>query len=58
MAAGVRKFTFFDVFHPGAKNSNRHLVFLFARHGTGVTADTSVLINYKSVAHGIRLGKS
>jgi hypothetical protein len=51
VAAGVRKFTFFNIFHPGAKHSNRHLVLLFARHGTGVTANTSILINYKSVAH-------
>jgi hypothetical protein len=51
VAAGVRKFALLDVFHPGAKHSNGHLVLLFARHGTGVTANTSILINYKSVAH-------
>jgi hypothetical protein len=51
VAAGVRKFALFDVFHPGAKDSNGHLVFLFARHGTGVTANTSILIDNESVAH-------
>jgi hypothetical protein len=51
MAAGMRKFALFDVFDPGAKHPNGHLVFLFACHGTGVTANTSILIDDESVAH-------
>jgi len=51
VAAGMRKFTLLDVLDPGAKDPDRNLVFLFARHGTGVTANTSVLVNDKAVAH-------
>jgi len=51
VAAGVRELAFLNILHPGAKDTDRHLVFLFARHRTGVTANTSVLINYKAVAH-------
>jgi hypothetical protein len=51
VAAGVRECAFLDVFHPGAKNPNGHLVFLFARHSTSVTANTSILIDNESVAH-------
>jgi len=54
VAAGVRKFTFLYVLDPGAKDPNWNLVFLFARHRTGVTADTSVLVNDKAVAHEFR----
>src|SRR5215471_16005723 len=53
VTAGVRKFTFLDVFDPGAKNAHRDLVFLFARHRTGVTPNTSVLVNDKAVAHAV-----
>jgi hypothetical protein len=51
MAAGVRKFTLFHVLDPGAEHTQRNLVLLFARHGTGVTANTSVLIDNKAVTH-------
>jgi len=54
VAAGVRKFTFLDVLHPGAKDPNRNLMFLFARHRTGVTSNTSVLVNNKAVTHEFR----
>jgi len=54
VAAGVRKFTFLDVLDPGAKDPNRNLMFLFARHRTGVTPNTSVLVNDKAVTHEFR----
>ena len=40
-----------DMFYPGAKDTDRHLVFLFARDGAGMTANTPVLIDDKSVSH-------
>jgi len=51
VAAAVGKFALLDVFDPGAKHAQRDLVLFLARHGTGVTADTSVLIDDESVAH-------
>jgi len=51
MTAGVREFTFLDVLDPGAEYPHWNLMLLFARHRTGVTADTSVLIDDESVAH-------
>jgi len=49
--AGVRELTFFDVLYPGAKYPDRHLVLLFARHRAGMTANTSILVDYKAIAH-------
>ena len=51
VAGGVGKLTLFDMLDPGAKNTNRHLVFLFARDRAGVTPDTPVLVDDKSVSH-------
>jgi hypothetical protein len=51
VAAAVGKFALLDVFHPRAKHTQRDLVLFLARHGTGVTADTSVLIDDEPVAH-------
>ena len=51
MAAGVREFALLDIFHPRAKHAHRHLMLFFTRNGTCVTANTSVVINNKSVAH-------
>jgi hypothetical protein len=47
----VRKFALLDVLDPGAKDTDRDLMFLFARHRAGVTTDAAVLIDDKSVSH-------
>lgn len=51
MARSARKFALLDVLDPGAKDTDRDLMFLFARHRAGVTTDTAVLIDDKSVSH-------
>ena len=51
VARGMGKLAFFDVLDPGAENTHRDLVFLFARDRAGVTPDTPVLIDDKSVSH-------
>src|SRR5262249_13316993 len=51
MAANVGELAFLDVLDPGAKPPHRNLMFLLARHRAGVTANTSVLIDNKPVAH-------
>ena len=51
VAAGVRERTFFDVLYPGPKYPDRHLVLLFARHRASMTANTSILVDYKAIAH-------
>jgi hypothetical protein len=51
VASGLGELAGLHVFHPRSKNSDGDLVFLLARHRTGVTADTSVLVDNKPVAH-------
>jgi hypothetical protein len=51
VARSVRKLALLDVLDPSAKYTNRHLVFLFARDRAGVTPDTPVLVDDKSVSH-------
>jgi hypothetical protein len=51
VARSVGELALFNMLYPGPKHANRHLVFLFARDGAGVTANTSVLIDHKSVSH-------
>jgi hypothetical protein len=45
------KLTLFDVLDPSAKYTHRHLVFFFARDRAGVTSNTTVLIDDKSISH-------
>jgi hypothetical protein len=47
----VRELALLDMLDPGAKYTNRHLVFLFARNRAGVTPDTPVLVDNKSISH-------
>ncbi len=49
MAAGMRKGTFFNVFDPGAKDTQRDAVLFLARQSTRVASDTSVMIDDKAV---------
>jgi hypothetical protein len=51
VARRVRELALFDMLHPSAKDANWHLVLLFARDRAGVTPDTSVLVDNKSVSH-------
>jgi hypothetical protein len=51
VAGGVGELALFDVLDPSAKYTNGHLVFLFARDCAGVTPDTPVLVDDKSVSH-------
>jgi hypothetical protein len=55
VAAAMRKLAFFDRLDPSSKNPDRNLVFLLARHRTGVTPNTSILVDYESVSHGANL---
>jgi hypothetical protein len=43
----------FDILHPCAIHAHRDVMLFFARHRAGVTADATVLIDDKSVAHFI-----
>jgi hypothetical protein len=51
IAPGLRERAGLYVFHPCSKNSEGDLVFLFAGHRAGVTANTSILVNNEPVAH-------
>ena len=51
VALGVWKLAGLHVFHPCSKNSDGDLVFLLARHRTGVAANTSILVDNEPVAH-------
>lgn len=48
---GVRELALLDVLYPGAKHADRNVVLFLASHSTGVTPDTSILIEYKAIAH-------
>jgi hypothetical protein len=50
MAAGVGKFSLFDVFDPGAEHAHRDVVLFFTGNGAGVTTDAAVVIDYEAVA--------
>jgi hypothetical protein len=47
----MRELALFDLLYPSTKDTHRHLVFLFARDRTGVTANAAVLIDDKTVSH-------
>jgi hypothetical protein len=51
VAGGVGELALFDMLYPGPKYTNGYLVFLLARDRAGVTPDTPVLVNNKSVSH-------
>jgi hypothetical protein len=58
VAPGMRIYTFLDVLDPGAKHAHRNLVLLFTGYRTGVTANTSVLIDDESIAHEVLYSSS
>lgn len=47
----VRKLALLDVLYPGAKHANRDVIFFFTCHGTGMTPDTSILVQHEAIAH-------
>jgi hypothetical protein len=47
----VGKLALLDMLYPSTKNPHWQLVFLFARHRAGVTANAAVLIDDKAVSH-------
>jgi hypothetical protein len=51
MAAGIGVTSLFYRFNPGAKNTQRNLMFTLAGGGAGVAADTLALVNYETVTH-------
>jgi hypothetical protein len=51
VARAVGKLTLFDMLHPSAKYAHRHLVLLFAGDRAGMTPNTPILIDDKSVSH-------
>ena len=51
VARCMRELALFNMLYPGTKNTNRDLVFLFARNRAGMTPNTTVLIDDKSVSH-------
>jgi hypothetical protein len=51
----MRKFALFDVFHPGAIHSQRHLMLFLTGHTASVTANTLAVVNEKPEFHGIPL---
>jgi hypothetical protein len=53
----IGKFTFFHLFHPGAKNADGYVVFRLAGGGTGVAADAFSVVNDEAVLH-IQVGLS
>ena len=51
IATRIGKFTFFNVFDPGAIDANGHVMFRFTGNSTGMAAYTLALVNNKSVFH-------
>jgi hypothetical protein len=51
----IWEFPFFNIFHMGAIDTNRHIVLTFASHGAGMTANAHSIIYYKTVIHFIFL---
>jgi hypothetical protein len=51
--AGIRVAPLFNILHPCAIHAYRDVVLFFAGHRAGVTADATILIDDKSVAHFI-----
>lgn len=48
---GMREFAFLDVLDPGSIHADRKIVFLFARHCTGMTTDALPVVDDESVFH-------
>ena len=56
MTLALRVGAHFGVFHPGAVHAQRHIVFTFAGHRTGVTSDAGFVVDHKTkVFVGLRL---
>ena len=53
MTAGLRKCALLDVFDPGAVHPDGNIVLFLACDCAGVTANASVLVYDKTVAHAI-----
>jgi hypothetical protein len=53
MAAGVREFALLDVLDPRAENADWDVVLLLASYRAGVTANTTVVIDYKAIAQRV-----
>jgi hypothetical protein len=51
VAPGSRELAGLHVFDPRPENTDRDLVFFLARHGAGMAADASILVDNKPVAH-------
>lgn len=49
-AAGIRKFTFFDVLNPGSIHAQRDTVFRFAGYGASMATNAFAIINNESVS--------
>ena len=47
----LRELAGLHICDPGAKHSDGDLMLLFARHCAGRTANTSLLVDYESIAH-------
>ena len=47
--ARIRILPFLDIFHPGSVDTHRNLMLTFAGNRTGVTADTTSIVNNKTV---------
>ncbi len=47
----VRELPLLNVLYPGSKYSYRYLVFFFASDRAGMTSNTPILIDHKSVSH-------
>jgi hypothetical protein len=44
----VRELALLDVLDPGAEDAERNAILLFARHGAGVAADASRLVDHEA----------
>ncbi len=51
VSGSMWEFALFNMLDPSPKNAQGHLVFFFARHRAGVTSNTTVLIDDKTVSH-------
>jgi hypothetical protein len=49
VAARIRELPHFNILHPSAETAHRHIIFRFANHSAGVTANALSLVNDKSV---------
>jgi hypothetical protein len=54
--AGIREFTFFNIFDPGSINADWDIMFLLASYSAGVTSDAFAIVDDEpEFCHAVRI---